>query len=780
MKKIVKHLQNKIWNKGSALIMAIICMLLIGIITSVVIVTASSNLANINLFKKSTDNFYTAEHVLEELRNWFEDLADDSVRVAYENWLTEYSYNTSGEQHEKFMKLFVKDYKQRLIENFFASYAPAEVNEAGEVVTPAAVSAKAVTDLLTDYAGVNVAWKEEPCFKESSDTEIILNIKLRYTEDDGTESIIDTDLKFSINPEDFKINLVGDMNTEAAKYAVITDGTFTNIQGGTGATVIVKGNVYAGGDATGIGLDFANASGQKVVFNSDKILTRNAFRLSGGANVYVRGENGDLRDEHGNRSYGNIWADNILLDNSKLTSSNKMDAQANVFLADDLTINSKNSEFTLTGPACSFYGYGTSESDVDKSSAIVVNARGSKVHLEQVDPAYGGKISIAGKSFISVPLRFGSNYVSDTFIQGESLSYKGEQAAYLLPSECITGIEHNPMTEEEFGRLTDPLGNIYTTEDLADVTPGAIKCYINISKSALNGGVDLGAYVMQEKPARSVFVNYDDSTRMVYLYLNFRNSNAATDYFNKFAELYPATINKRMESLILDGDEDGIFVNPAALETVGNVSVSTGSGIGQGKALVYEAVKRSNDPVMVEDQWDKSTTFNGLVNNLQDNYFGLGRQMYLTDSVVNMDLENLFDNDLIITNRAVGGQLIYKENPPERFGHHGAYYNYYYLYTGHNITVRDVCYGIIVATGDVKFENGSSFNGLVIARGNVICESGNVQLIADQENITYIMQNYDVVKKVFEMSSIATGTGSGGTIIASDIIKIEYENWKKN
>ncbi len=762
---MVKKLQKRIWeSRGSALIMVIICMLLVGIITSVVIVTASTNLGNVMLYKKSSENFYSAEFVLDEFKNFLEDLADKSVRVAYEDWLTEYSYNTSSEQHDKFKKLFIKDFRQRLLATLFNSYRDAITDAEGNVLTPAAIDVKDLGNFIDIPLGTAVGFKEEPYFKPSADTELILNVKLKYVEADGTESVIDTDLKFSIDPEDFKINTAAGLNKEAAQFAMISDGRITNAENlCQGGSLTVMGNLYAGD-----GFNFINDAASFVKLDSDRVLTRGTFKVSNGANVQIRGTLSDIDPSH--EYYSDVWAKNILFEGNESAPA-AITAQSHIYLADDLTLNAKSSYFKLQGGESSFYGYGASETDVDGSSAIVVNARYSQVDLEDPDPAKGGKIAIAGKSFISVPVRFGSSVVQGTTLEGESISYKGEQAAYLLPSECIVGTGHNPMTADEFAEFVDPAtGKIHTAEDVA--AGHAHDHYINIGKSALNGGVDLGAYVQAGVPVKSFFVNYDDSTTMVYLYLNFKDSASATKYFEKFNEIYPDTVKTRTESL------GGVIkVNPLALETVGNVTTTTGSSV------FYSAGRRTSDPEMVMDQWNLNTRFNGLTNNLTDTYIGLGTQIYLTDNVVNM--ADVVPGDIDITGHGVNGRKIVVKaerpgDPPIEEFTWLASTNRYYLYTGHDVTLSTITCGIIIATGDVHIRNGAQFTGLILARGNIYIEGGGAQIKSDPQNIWYIMDRCEMVRNMFEMTNVTVGSGSGGTIIASDIIKIEYENWKKN
>ena len=103
---------------------------------------------------------------------------------------------------------------------------------------------------------------------------------------------------------------------------------------------------------------------------------------------------------------------------------------ADCYVADDLTLNAKNGKVTIEG---NYYGYQSSETVETKSSAINVNASGCVLDLTGVNTLW-----VAGKTFLSVPSIYGSSSESVSYkevAQGESISYKGFQNAYLQPEE---------------------------------------------------------------------------------------------------------------------------------------------------------------------------------------------------------------------------------------------------------------------------------------------------------------------------------------------------------
>lgn len=763
-------------NKGAALIVVIICMLFVGIVASIVLSLASSNLSNMSLFRRSAENFYTAENAIDELKASLQEYADTSVRVAYKNWLQQYSYLSHAEQNALFQELFLKDFYDQLTAQIFSS-------KSQTLVTGGAIAMgvpRDIADLLSsDYNASNIEWDEAPIVTLDEDS-VTMTIAIKYTEDDGTVSVISTDLVFTLKSPDFQINTASGLNSSAADYAIISDKYISNNPAvdvnASAGKLTIYGNLYGGGDATGYGYDFANAgAGSAVLLRSDRILTRTTMRISNGAQVSIQG-NSALNDNMPTE----LWARNVLLTN---TGSGKTAPQVwftgDMYLADDLTLNAPESIFEMKGHTSKFYGYGASEDDVENSSAIIINGAGSVLKMTDPDPLYGGIISISGKSFISVPTKFGASAsVQGTMIQGESVAFKGEQAAYLLPGECVIGIGHNPLTSAEFDKIKNGDDNVFYSESEATVQPDGSTCYVNIDRSAVNGGINIAEYVQAARPVKVMHVKYDNSTTMVYLYLNFRDSTSATKYFEQYAAFNPALVKDRIQSIVDKNGKGGIKINALALETTGN-TLHTNDGA-QIDGNVIGATKNSSDPSLVKKQWQFATYFNGLVNNLSKDYIGLGTQTYVTDNIVNMSRVSSLDKT--ITNHGTGGDQIIVQNldgsPKERFSR-GTYTSTYYLYTGRNITVEQNTAGIIIASGDVTIKNGAEFTGLIIARGKVVFTGTNSACYSDPENILYIMQNCPMVTDYFQVQNVTTGSGTGSEVIASDLITIKYENWQK-
>jgi|GEM_PF-2446625 hypothetical protein len=726
--KLRRHWNN---NHGSTLILVIVCMLFVGIIASLILVYTSDNLQRIRNSADSSGNFYTAENVVDEVKTNLDELSDQAVRKAYTQWLQLYTTTSADQQDTLFKKLFTTELES-LIESQFLHTLSTDSSK-----------------LLYKFDSSDVKWLKTPYIEvNAAGTQLTLkDLSIAYKDSQGFTSEITTDLVFNLTYPGFQSNTVQGMNTAAADYIIIADEQITNDITITGT---IKGNLYGGGynpletstnkyNKDGILID----SNSTLAIFADQILSRSTIKIADRSSVDLKGGNGEY-DYTGTLSYSNVWARNLLLTGtSSQADPVNLSIQGNCYLADDLTLDANASRFKLKG---TYYGYSTNNAYLgtadangvslvsgtpEGSSSIVLNASDA-----QLDLTGATKIWIAGKSFVSVPERYGLGTSPNnlSFVQGESITYRGLQASYLLPGDCIMGIGHNPMTADEYARLTtDPSHN-----------------YVDISVSRRNGGIRLEEYVNRTKPFRVANVVYNGTTTMVYLYLNFQSSDMATKYFTEFMTNNEELVNSRMTPFGIGS----ILFNPAVLENTGNIL-----GYSAGKASLTPGKYSMSDPTIENQQIELSSKYFGLVTSLNEDYSGGNMNGFLTDYIVNMskissDTQNVID-------------LGYTANSAS-----------YKLITGKDVIISTNSAGIIIAKGDVMIRNGASFTGLIIARGKAIIQ-GNVNLKADPDNISYLIQNNTTVAPYFSIGGSGT-TAKGNNIYSSDLINITYDNWRKN
>lgn len=719
-------------NSGSTLLLVIICMLFVGIISSLILMYTSHNLKTMKEATMSSGNFYSAENVVDEVKTHLDELADQAVRIAYTKWLQQYTTTTSDQQETLFKTLFAKELKTLLENEFLPTFTTDPYQ------------------LLYNFGISNVKWLDTPRVELNTATMILSlkNISIAYTDSKGFTSEITTDFVFNVNYPGFQSNTVKGLNLPASEYIIIADEQINNSVTVSGT---IKGNLYGGGyNPASTTTDKYNNKG--ILFDSDsnlsiyadKILSRSTIELSDRSDLNIKGINGEY-DYTGTLSYTNLWAKNLLLSGiSSQANPVQLILQGNCYLADDLTLDAEACRFQLKG---SYYGYNSNNAYLgatdangirlisgtpEGSSSIVLNAKDAVLDFSNAT-----KLWIAGKTFVSVPYRYGIGATVDnlSFSQGESISYRGLQASYLVPGDCIKGIGHNPMTEEEFIKLATEPSNYY----------------VDISVSRRSGGIRLENYVNREKPYRIASVDYNSSTTMVYLYLNFQSTDKATQYFEDYIATKEELVNSRM-SMLGSGQ---ILFDPAILWNTGNV-------IGYNAGTVTYAGRKysTSDPMIENKQIELSSKYSGLITSLDEKFAGVSMNGFLTDNIVNLSL--------ITQNTQVETDLGYSANSAN-----------YTLITGDDVIINTNKTGIIIAKGDVFIQNSANFTGLIIARGKVTIQ-GNVNLKADPDNIAYLMQNNAIVAPYFSLGAESGTTGNGRTIYASDLISISYDNWRKN
>lgn len=138
----------------------------------------------------------------------------------------------------------------------------------------------------------------------------------------------------------------------------------------------------------------------------------------------------------------NLWAKGLNADSVKNVS-----LLGTTYFADDLTISGKNNDVKIAG---TYYGYGSVDSALnescrmqeqyknaqmngaDLSSAIVINGKNTTLDLSEAQ-----KVMLAGRNYIASSKVSGNRSNKNDIITGESITVKGTQLAYLVPSEII-------------------------------------------------------------------------------------------------------------------------------------------------------------------------------------------------------------------------------------------------------------------------------------------------------------------------------------------------------
>ena len=755
--------------------MVIVISLFVGIIAALVLALTMRNFQSQKLKKESAGNFYSAEEVVDEIRTQLERYADQAAQSAYTTWLAQYSYMKNNDERRKlFFDVYEETFRKLITIHF--------LEEGGDYYY------KDWFDGVKTADGARITWNEaegviklgirpdtdedgnpltDPLDPEKpiyiSDGEVTVEgISITFTGPDGKSTSITTDLTLNIEYPGFRLFSASNENP-AFRYILISDGNIYN--SGANDKINLIGNIYSGGDSLlpgTKGIRFSN--GAMMQLSSDKIITRETLAADDKAAVTINGykETSVPLADGGTYFVSDIWANNISLSKSAGgMGGSSITAWGKAYVADDLTLNADNSNFTLTGE---YYGYSINNAlstDLDRngtpdgSSAVIINGKNVNLDLSNAE-----KIWISGKAFLTVTdNEFESDLKVVNIVQGESLTFRSLQAAYLLPGECMNTYGHNPIDKDE---ITTP---------------------VTVSLSAYRDktGIDLSSYLDYSQPYKTVTVRYKKGGRLhtlIYYYMNFRNHNAAREYF----ETYYNANNELSLNRMAMFENGTILVNEDGLINTGNV-ISYNSVDGRKTLKLNSGNAKYSDEKVVSNESELNTKYEALVTTLNEDNSGTTLDNKLTESIV---LFSEVEKDLNGSNMKIitpAGEDYFSVTLPGTTNH--GITKHYYLILGKDVNLNDSNYGldstgaIVLATGNVNITGGITFNGLIVAGGDICMNGHNMTLKNDDAFISALLSQYpDEVGKYFvETDSFNSGDD---TVFSSDLITVDYDNWKKN
>ena len=731
-------------QQGASLILVLLCMTFIGILATILLTATMSNLRMKLVDAKSKSNFYTTESAVDELKIGLEELSESSLKQAYTYMLQLYSFTPESERHNLLLRKFVNLLYEELAEDTLLNQSNLKDEE---ILTRYLLSNSMHEVGLLHSEDIRV-------IRDYTDYSItIKGVSLCYVNDEGYESTITTDLKITSN---YPIRLIGAVNYNGiyyTDYGIIADGFLKKEESGAAH---ILGSVYAGN-----GIIVKNS---EAVLNlkSNRIISRGDLTVLDRGKVIVQpiyGEDGGLENS--------VWVKNLSTINtvdyseSIYAPTTYLDLTANVYVTDDLTLNARKGDVVLKG---AYFGFHISNSNLvnttrapEGSSSISVNASEASLDMKEVS-----KLWIAGKTYLSIPNTYGftANEGDRTpVMSGESISFKGNQIAYLVPGDCILGVGHNPMTEAEYEKLKN------------NVTGYGI----DITKNGIKGGIRLEDYVDHRMPYQSVVVQYQNSSgvthHMVYLYLRFRSSNAASDYFSKYIEKYQGKLEGLAVSMKLGKMSFKKNGEILGIRNTGN-ALSYENGVLSNKSrsdeLGYQIDSRDDYMEGYEDIF--SGKYNGLISCLDENnntttvsnslaerliYYkseeGKGIEG-IEEMAFRLGVDKVYEKEFIGTD---SDYILVTNSPGET------------VISGNNKK------GVIIATGDVRIQN-ATFSGMIITKGNIILGPGG-HVTAMPEYSKNLIEQDEILRNFFR--DYISEEGTTGTF--GNTIRIEYKNWKK-
>lgn len=809
-------------NKGFSVLAVIMSIAFVGMLVMVVLYMALANYQMRQTGLRGTKSFYSAETALDEIKAGLQEKAGDALSDAYVKVLEQYTNTTGEDSLQKRKQMFEGEYV-KMLQRSVAEQD--HLNQYSLKLLDGFIHRDRLREGESVY--LDGAARRGPDGSAESETlcrltgnraegVILYGVTVTFMDAKGRTSIIETDLVIGVPDINF---------TQSSTMPDLLNMTL----------IAEQGLLVQAGDSEINGAFYAGKEDNRTDGESGKghygieLEEQASLTVSGGERAVTNGT--VYLNPYSTFTVNpgtSLWARNIEVTSADLKLEGK------TYLADDLTVNTAVGNWregtTLRGSGVllsgEFYGYGNPDSAASSrsqtergfyndwdtaslNSSIVINGADTTLDLSSLT-----KLMLAGNSYIGgqkITGMDGGRNLHD-ILTGESLTVKGGQIAYLVPSECLyDGTFSNPMTYEEYRRAETAAG-------MPDV--------LNVEKEVTSlGGRTLKSFGVAD--VKKIF----SQRGYVYFYLDFGeeqdSAGLASEYFQYYWENQEegGTGRREVERYLsfYASEENGIQVKSPdrylRYLTNGNVLTLQQDEVGvQNPTEITEGVR--------QEQSNYQDIFYALNKKMINNYGALKNgeaaesgkdegmpDRYVFDNVVNLEnLRNYIrDND--------GRKADESGNPAEDSDEKDGIYIFQTAQTQQRAYVVDTENGnfwssdgsfhitkeiaeganparLVVCNGSVTVERGVTYRGIIISN-QVVTLSADAKILSEGEEAAKVFQcqytnGVDFsVEKIRPMDFfwdsvqyIINGAASGG---ASDTKKdvldlsdiVTEQNWTK-
>lgn len=758
-------------NRGSTLVVVVMAMFLLCVLASIILYTTYINYTIKTTELHSTDNFYTAEAVMEEIKAGLELEVSNAYTDAYLYVMQNYgSGDGAGEvvRTSNFQVRYINYLKEKFDPDrddnidpvmLFSYLSKSYTETAGEAVFSDGSTAK-----------LELVPEDGRSLVDYADGLGIKGLRLTYTDSKGYVAVITTDIVLKIPNMTFEEqnNLPGVLS-----YSLIADkklylGTTDTMMDGhyvtEGGNYTVRGSVYGGSDGI-----FVRSSHAKF----EATEAGGAFLVVTGGNIEVQGASGS---EAGFATDGNasLWADGIVIDSGILELSGES------YVQDDLTVNGKSSDIMLSG---SYFGYGyqsvsTTARGPKDSSSILINGAGIKLDISGL-----AELGLAGQAYIGttdadgdgvkddptdIVAEDGTIYntsVNQDVRMGESLSIKSNQLAYLVPPECIGYINGECVLG------ANPISLTQYQEYQADLAAeGGLE--VDLSKA----GLDAMSMTLQDYGAGWQRVFYQaagtGNNAWVYYYLTFNSAAQANAFFSDYYSQNESWLNSYLHNYLAE------YRVPASFEKLNLAGNAVYYDDEAAKFILQPASTSATpeDALALLAEYERYTNMSKALNtNLTTNYAALTQDQFDRGTV----FPNIVDVDKL--REYMGG-----EDEKEVIAAGGQKVLLIDNEGGSTYTIpADSTVKAVIATGDVKVS--VNYKGMILSGGQIfVTNSAVVEPDPDAVSLALQADNGRLLECFWEGKSITGGPAPAPSPGAEDSDEIAtdelvvYRNWKKD
>lgn len=767
-------------NRGASFVMVVVAMAIVAVLAVTVLWIALMNLQMKVTDEKNTDNFYSAEGVLDQICTGLQGDISKAYSAGYTKVMENYSDSSINEAGRQ--SIFAQEYLKSLKTSLEYDSTGMTFNRGKliQYVDPKLLENKD-NQPRAIIKSTNADVNGNGILKVYQNRVVLNGLRVEYTDEKGFKSIIETDISLGVPSMSFTAS--GGV-PELFTYSLVGNEGLDIISGLN--KVNLSGNLYAGCEnAAGTGTSTTSV----IIPNNATLDVKDTSYMIAEGDIEVGDFAGkdtatikkNMAGVHNNSTLSvdsqcQLWTSNINVNGAAV----KLDGMT--YVADDMTLNGTGSKVILgknnKNNNAKYVGFGNGGADKENpvagdSSAIIINGREASLDMSNIR-----ELMLAGTAYINTQAIVNSSRVgteNSNVGMGESISVKGDQIAYLVPPECIgtsgNGADakslynKNPLSYKEYKDITA------TGQDQTKYTE------INANVVSTKTGKALSAYLPESKTIdnciKKVFVpstdNNDDG--LVYYYVNLP-TNKAAEYYSDYFGADSDKLNRYTKFYT-----DSIQVNEAAsIYTAGNYSIYDGSNLSLLKGIA--------DGVDMDAQSDAlQRTYTALNSKLLTNYADLPTNAasvsLFTNIVNNTNLLKIVPNS--------GNKHIF-ETEYQGKKYQAIVKNGNYTYDAndksHNVD-------IIVATGDVTLN--ADFTGTIVAKGRIIvnkdqCEIDNgtqelfkallLEKVSDADDALHLYDVFmDGANYLGNVSSFSNKKEADTKIDYATLIT--YQNWTK-
>lgn len=814
-------------ERGSSLVLTIIAIAFISLLAVAVIAMTVTNIRLKIAQKGSQKNFYTTDSIMDEVRAGVEDMAASASVKAYMEAFSSYGASVSGATGtltDKYNKKFLETMITTL-SGGKSSYGDASLYYKDEVLQGYLIANGANPDRYLPHdgngenpSGVAFSGKNYGYLEMQNETLLLKDVRITMTESGKSyKTTLTSDIRVTIPA------MTTDTHSEYLNYAMIADNQIiANVSG----SVAVEGNMYAGtvrrfdtpGTVEETGILIGNGTTLNV--KAEQVVTRGDLFIHGGSTFELKALNGMT---------ANLWVENIFT-SPKDGGGNTMTIDGTCNVSDDMEIGGENDNVTLTG---NYYGYnynnnytssdiGNVSSESQYSSAILINGLGSNLNIFGLN-----QLILSGRTFISKKTNVGEYdertpsvtnkpIINADIAMGESLTVKGAQIAYYVPTDFVKTAASDPTFVYPVVNKTDKtIKFCYSTDPGTEVTfdYGAYLKYLfgldpktatdAELNAKLNSSFDFTTY-LAGTPLTTYYRNDKtvEANSVTYYYLNFLNETKLLEFYPWFAGAGSsgATPVPRYSSV-----KD---TNAAYMGATG-ISLNEGMHVlGHSGHLLFKdgvsgnmKVRLKNESVSVDSSALRSyatvKTKEYLSRQLAlspncdeaDQAVNNGQFRLLNNSAANLSKSGTADDtnlyDVLIDSTKMPATTVEQLNgsgdgviiiEPD------ATSTYVWDSSKKVSTFGGKSSGIIIAAGDVEVED--NFSGLILAGGDISLKASGIKVTSDSELLEKMFTEdknetppifFDLFSKYFrKVLNASIGQDADAT---KDVVI--YEKWKK-